>query len=437
MPEAALLERIDGLELFPAFGRVRRVASGVIDASGPDASVGAHCEIVSSDPDVPALRAQIVSLSPQGVRLTPFGGTSGVRIGDKVRLLGKGGAALAGDSLAGRAVDPLGRALDGGLPIHVDRHRPAMPAVLDRIAPTEPFATGVRAIDGLLTLGKGQRIGILAASGVGKTRLLEQIVRQAASERLIVCLIGERGREVEALWADINASGRLARTTLIAATSDESAAMRALALDQALSMAEFWRDRGEHVLLVADSVTRHAMALREIGLVAGEPPMLRAYTPNVLRELPRVVERCGAVRGSGSITGLFTVLSEGDEVDDPIVEVMKSLLDGHIVLSRRLAEAGHFPAIDIGRSLSRLFDGLVGPAQREAARAVRASLAKFEESRILVESGMYKPGADRELDQAIARRTAIADFLQQPSDISIALTETVSRLAALSEGKVA
>jgi flagellum-specific ATP synthase len=379
------------------------------------------------------LRAQVIAVSPQGLRLTPFGSTAGVRIGDTVRLVADGGVALAGDALAGRAVDPLGRPLDGGAPIRLEAQRSAMPSVLDRIPPSAPFATGIRAIDGLLTVGKGQRIGIFAASGVGKTRLIEQIVRQTESDRLIVCLIGERGREVEAFWSELKASDRLSRTTIIAATSDESAPMRALALEQALTMAEFWRDRGEHVLLVADSITRHAMALREIGLVAGEPPMLRAYTPNVLRELPRIVERCGAVRGKGAITGLFTVLSEADEVDDPIVEVMKSLLDGHIVLSRRLAEAGHFPAIDINRSISRLFDDLATDRQREAARSVRASLAKFEESRILVESGMYKPGSDRELDGAIAGRTAIAEFLKQPSDVCVGFSQAIDQLASLLE----
>lgn len=417
MTEAALLARLDGCELFPGSGRVTRVTSGEIEASGPAAIVGAHCEIGSA-PHKPlprtALRAQVVAVSESAVRLVPFGTVEGVGIGDPVTVVPSG--AGVGTALAGRAVDALGQPLDGGLAVAVAAYRSRLPQILDRVSPAVALATGIRAIDGLLTLGRGQRIGVFAASGVGKTRLVEQLVRQVDCARVVVCQVGERGREVESLWRDIAAAGRRERATLVAATSDESAPLRVQAVETALSQAEYWRDAGEHVLLIVDSITRFAMALREIGLAAGEPPTVRAYTPNVLRELPRVVERCGAVRGGGSITAVFTVLSENDEVDDPIVEVMKSLLDGHVVLSRRLAQAGHFPAIDVGKSISRLFDRLVGEDHVAAARVVRAHLARYDEARILIESGMYKSGGDPELDAAVTARGALAEFLRQPSD---------------------
>ena len=436
MTGAALLSRIAALDVFPANGRVQRISSGEIEANGPDAPVGAHCEIVSARDGSVLLRALAVSISAQAIDLVPFGKVDHVRIGDHVRLVEGGIGNWAGDALSGRAIDALGHPLDGGPLPWLEKILPQPRGVLDRVSPSEPLVTGIRAIDGLLTLGKGQRVGIFAASGVGKTRLIEQIVRQAECDRIVICQIGERGREVASLWSDIKASGKLAKSSLVAATSDESAPMRSLALEQALSMAEFWRDKGEDVLLVVDSMTRYAMALREIGLAADEPPMLRAYTPNVLRELPRIVERCGAVRGGGSITALFTVLSETDDVDDPIVEVMKALLDGHIILSRRLAEAAHFPAVDVNRSISRLFDKLAGEQHIASARSIRALLSKFEESRILIESGMYKSGSDRELDRSIAARSAILEFLKQPSNSVEAWPTMLDRLDRLAGGHV-
>lgn len=434
MTSLALIDRVQALELFPATGTIQRLSPGEIEANGPDAPIGAHCEIISSRNGAVLFRAQVASVASDTIKLVPFQSVARAHIGDRVRLLSDRGTSPVGDALTGRAIDALGRPIDGGEPLLLERRDIGMTDVLDRIAPTRPFATGIRAIDGLLTIGHGQRIGVFAASGVGKTRLIEQIVRQVDCQRIIICQIGERGREVEALWSEIKASDKLSDTSVVAATSDESAPMRMLCLEQALAMAEFWRDRKEDVLLVVDSVTRYAMALREIGLIAGEPPMLRAYTPNVLRELPRIVERCGAVRSGGSITGLFTVLSEGDDVDDPIVEVMKSLLDGHIILSRKLAEAGHFPAIDINRSISRLFERLVDDRHVAAARIVRARLARYEEARVLVESGMYKHGSDQAIDAAISARGPIAEFLRQSDRRGEPSTGTLERLLSLSGG---
>ena len=429
MIDPALLDRIVTTEAFPAEGRILRLGASEIVADGPDLSIGAQCVAFAKGLD--PVRAQVVSVADNQVTLVPFHTVDGLRVGDVVRAVaGKEGLPV-GDGFAGRAIDALGRPIDGGPPIRATAPAKQTTGILDRLSPDRPLQTGIRAIDGMLSIGHGQRIGIFAASGVGKTRLIEQILRQVDCQRVVICLVGERGREVEVLWRQVAASAQRDRTTIVAATSDERAPMRAQAVEQALALANHWRSLGEDVLFVVDSVTRLAMALREIGLVAGEPPTVRAYTPNVFRELPRLVERCGAIRQGGSITAIFTVLSENDDVDDPIVEVMKSLLDGHIVLSRRMAQAGHFPAIDVGRSISRLFDRLVDPEQARAATRCRALLVCYEEARILIESGMYKPGSDRDLDLAISARNGINGFLQQGEAERAAWPQMRDRLIGL------
>lgn len=417
MAEADLATLFEGVELFPEHGRVCELRSGEIVADGPLLPVGAHCLIGEGSTIAGGLRAQVIAVTQDRISLLPFGQVGNIKIGDKVLGCPDRNGVAVGEAFAGRAVDGLGRTIDEDGPVESrDLAESAALPVLDRITPSQPFLTAIRAIDGLLTIGRGQRIGIFAASGVGKTSLMEHILRQSDYDRAVVCLVGERGREVEALWREICESPRRNRTTLVAATAEESAPMRRRAPEQALALCEYWRGRGEHVLLIVDSVTRLAMALREIGLVAGEPPTARSYTPNVYRELPALVERCGAARRGGSITAIFTILSETDEVDDPIVELMKSLLDGHIVLSRRLAQASHYPAIDIGASLSRLFDRLTDEQHGRAAARARAALAEYEEARILIESGMYKSGSNREIDHAIALRGRLRQFLRQAPD---------------------
>jgi flagellum-specific ATP synthase len=282
-----------------------------------------------------------------------------------------------------------------------------------------------------LTLGEGQRVGIFAASGVGKTNLISQIARQATADVTVIALIGERGREVDALWHDGLSAEARARTSLIAATSDQPAALRARAAFQALAIADYWRAQGKHVLFLLDSATRLAMALREIGLAAGEPPTVRAYTPNVFATIPKLVERSGALRSGGAITAIMTVLSETDTGDDPISEMMKSLLDGHIMLSRTLAEQGVFPAIDICRSVSRQADGLVTPEASARARRVVEWLSQYESSRTLRESGLYSAGSDPGIDGAIERNPSIIGFLKQDRRERVPLAGTQSRLAEL------
>lgn len=425
----AYLDAIDALSLFPEQGVVTKVAPGRIEATGPSMPLGALCEIASDD----GVRlAEVAAIDTDRVVVVPIEPVGALRPGARVRKRNQHDHVGVGDRFAGRAVDALGRPFDGlGLliPNSVAPRIGAMAAPLDRIEPDRVSETGVRAIDALLTLGIGQRIGIFAASGVGKTSLIEQLARQMQSDRVILCLVGERGREVEALWRQLSSRHDADRFTVVAATSDESASLRARATDQALGLAEYWRDAGEHVLLIIDSVTRLAMALREIGLAAGEPPTVRAYTPNVFAALPRLVERCGATR-KGSITAVMTVLSETDDVDDPIVEVMKALLDGHIVLSRTLAERGHFPAIDLSRSISRLASKLVSPDHARAAQRASELLSVYEQSRLLIESGLYRAGADAQIDRAVAARPGLMALLRQPMDERASLDDAVRALAA-------
>jgi len=412
-----------------AHGFVRSVGSGVVRASGPAMRLGQLCHI---EADVP-VTAEVVAIDAGGVTVVPLDRATDIRLGARVEA-GPTGAFPVGDGFAGRAVDALGRPIDGAGPVRHDDVRPAAPALarpLDRVSPSTPLATGLRAIDGLLTLGIGQRIGIFAASGVGKTSLVELLAAQVRCDRAVVCLIGERGREVTAFWESLPVGHGGTRATLVAATSDESPAMRARAADQALALAEHWRAQGEHVLLLLDSATRLAMALREIGLAAGAPPTVRAYTPNVFTALPRLVERCGALRSGGAITAVMTVLTETDDNDDPVAEIMKSLLDGHILLGRALAERGHFPAIDVVRSISRQSTRLVAPEQAERMRTAAALLADYEENRIMIESGVYKRGSSPRIDRAIDGRDRLNEFLRQPSDEAVTLDETQAALGRL------
>ena len=425
-----ILARVDGAEFAPAIGRVVRVASHLVEADGPPARLGQIARIEGKQGPV---LAEVVSVEPGRLRLSPFESVEGISLGARLCLASEGATAPVGDSFGGRGVDGLGRPIDDGGELIDTASWPVqgeLPPPLDREEPVTALQTGIRAIDGLLTLGRGQRAGIFAASGVGKTSLIEQLAFQSEVDRVILCLVGERGREVESLWRAVSGREDKQRFTIIAATSDESAPCRARAPLQALALAEYWRSRGDHVLLVIDSVTRLAMALREMGLAAGAPPTVRAYTPNVFSALPRLVERCGAVRGGGAITAVMTVLSETDEVDDPIVEVMKSLLDGHIILSRVVAEQGRFPAIDVTKSVSRGLENRIGKGHRRLAAEAGRLLSVWAESRILIETGAYRAGSNPMLDRAIERRDALLQFLAQSRDEAVALDAAVAALAS-------
>lgn len=398
--------------------------------------MGTLCEVGEGNGLIPPVVAEVVKVDIDHIALVPFGETASLAAGATVRALGEDSAIPVGDGFSGRAVDALARPIDGRGQVVTQHKAPlfgALPEPLDRATPREPIVTGIRAIDGLLTLGRGQRIGIFAASGVGKTSLIAQLARQASADRLVLCLVGERGREVDQLWSEDLPPEVRARTTMVAATSDKPAALRVRAVYQALGLARYWRARGEHVLLVVDSVTRLAMAMRENGLAAGEPPTVRAYPPSVFSAIPRVIEHCGALKAGGAISAVFTVLSESDEVDDPICELMKSLLDGHIVLSRGMAERGQFPAVDIARSVSRNMHRLVSPEQLARSRKVLGHIASYEESRTLIESGLYSAGSSPAIDAAIAAKPAIDSFLAQAIDDNCAYDSTQSSLARLAE----
>jgi flagellum-specific ATP synthase len=397
-------------------GRVCRIFSTHIEADGPNLPLGATCQVETQGGSNSILRAEVVRIDREFITLLPFEDGAETFSGAAVMACANGGSVNVGEALLGRAVDALGDAIDNLGTIFADEKyalKGSIPAALDRVSPSEVLETGIRAIDGLVTLGMGQRVGIFAASGVGKTTLLSQLMNQVEADITILCLVGERGREVEAIWNQSLDDAARERATLVAATSDQSAAMRVRAANYALALAEYWRDQGKHVLFLLDSVTRLAMAMREIGLAAGEPPTVRAYTPNVFAAIPKMIERCGALRSGGAISAIVTVLSETDDVDDPICELMKSLLDGHLVLSRTLAEQAHFPAIDIARSVSRQAENLIEDEQKRQALQILEWLSVYESSRTLINAGLYAKGSNLTIDRAIEQHPKMMHFLKQ------------------------
>ena len=436
MSEQLFLQRLRSLDPVARFGRVKSIMPTYVEADGPSVPLGALCEIetrAGRGASAPAL-ASVVRVGRESITLVPFEDGPATFSGARVTACGDAAAVPVGDAFLGRAVDALGRPIDGGPPIRADRTAPLAGLATPPLARTSPkhiLETGIRAIDGMLTLGAGQRVGLFAAAGVGKTSLMAQLARQVGADACVICLVGERGREVEAMWSNGLSPEAKARTVLVAATSDQAAAMRVRAGDYALALAEDMRAQGRHVLLLLDSVTRLAMAMREIGLAAGEPPTVRAYTPSVFSAIPKIVERCGALKAGGAITAVMTVLSETDDVDDPVSEMMKSLLDGHIILSRELAEQGHYPAIDIPRSISRLAGALMPPPHRAAAEAAGALLSTYESSRTLIETGVYARGSNAEIDRAVARRPALLDFLKQASTDRTPAAASAEALARL------
>lgn len=437
MKEHRFIDCINALDPVTRWGSLQRIMPTWLEADGPSVALGSLCEIGGDDRE-PGCIAEVVKVDIDRIALVPFDDVSAMAAGMRVRAVNGDAAVPVGDAFLGRPVDALGTPLDDGPPIVAARRVPLHaepPKPLERASPRQALHTGIRAIDGLLTLGVGQRVGIFAASGVGKTSLIAQLARQVTADHTILCLVGERGREVEDLWlSELDDTTRM-RSTLIAATSDKPAALRVRAVYQALAMARFWRAQGKDVLLILDSATRLAMAMRETGLAAGEPPTVRAYPPSVFAAIPRVVEQCGALKSGGSITALFTVLSETDDVDDPICEMMKSLLDGHIVLSRTLAERAHFPAIDVTRSVSRNSHKLIGRDHLAQARRIVGSLAEYDASRTLIDSGLYTAGNSETLDAVIAAKPAIDRFLAQDMDEHTPFAQTLAAILALPGGR--
>jgi len=411
-------------------GHVTEVVGLVVRAEVPGCALG---EVVRIDRRRGGpLTAEVVGFRGDEALLLPLGELADVAPRSRVLRTGGPLAIRCGDALLGRVLDGLGAPLDGaplgdaGLePWAVDR--PA-PSPLDRPRIREPLATGVRAIDGFLTLGEGQRVGLFAGSGVGKSTLLGQLARTASADVIVVCLVGERGRELAEVVEDALGAARH-RAVVVCATSDAPSLVRLRAVQVATAIAEWFRDRrGARVMLLVDSLTRVARAQREVGLSIGEPPARQGYPPSVFALLPRLVERAGRA-ARGSITAIYTVLVAGGDMDEPIADEVRGIVDGHVVLDRRLAARGHFPPIDILASVSRLMPHVAADAHRAAAAAARRRLAIYEEHRDLVTLGAYKPGSDRALDDAIAHQPALDAFLKQTPDDATPLADTIARLA--------
>ena len=388
-----------------------------LEAEGVRASIGDLYQLrpVSHAP----ITAEVVGVRGHRTLLMPLGVTEGLEVGTPVRRVAGAARAEVGAALLGRVVDGLGRPLDGGPPPRLDAERPLYGAPVSPLLrrPIEaPLATGVRALDGLLTVARGQRIGIFAGGGVGKSTLLGMLIRRMRADVAVVALIGERGREVQEFVGQTLGPEGLERTVVVAATSAEPPLVRARGALYATAIAEHFRDQGKSVLLLMDSLTRYAMALREIGLAIGEPPTTKGYTPTVFAALPRLLERAGTTTGPGAITGVYSVLVEGDDLSDPIADAARAILDGHVVLSRRLAERGHFPAIDVSMSVSRCMPQVTSPERRALAEKARATLSAYAEAEDLVSIGAYREGAVPRLDDALRHMPALESFLRQRFD---------------------
>ncbi|GIW07966.1 MAG: EscN/YscN/HrcN family type III secretion system ATPase [Dehalococcoidia bacterium] len=415
-----------------AEGRVVQVIGLTIEAQGLMSRIGELCSLYLEDGRNP-ITAEVVGFKGDRVMLMPFAELAGVQPGTVVRSRGRLFAVPVGPELLGRVLDGLGRPLDGLGPLGVAHQQPLLadpPPPLSRPRIVESLATGIRAIDGLLTVGKGQRMGIFAGSGVGKSTLLGMIARNSDADVNVIALIGERGREVqEFLDRDLGERGRT-RSVVVVATSDTPALIRLKAAWVATGIAEFFRDRGLHVNFMMDSVTRFAMAQREIGLAVGEPPALKGYPPSVFALIPKLLERTGASE-RGTITGFYTVLVEGDDLNEPITDTVRSVLDGHIVLRRELAAQNHYPAIDVLGSVSRLMSTVADKAHQAAAGTVRELLAAYENARDLINIGAYVSGSNPVIDRAIAQMPDILAFLRQPFDDPAPWEETIHQLLTL------
>lgn len=410
-----LLAAAEAAPRFRPTGSVVRVVGTTVEAAGLNVRVGSICWIELESEGL--VSAEVVGFRDGRITLMPFGDISGVRSGSRVRLREHQFRVPIGPHVLGRVLDGFGRPIDGRGPLHAERRDIGgqAPHPLTRARIRIPLATGIRAIDGLLTAGKGQRLGIFAGSGVGKSSLLAMIARHASSDINVIGLIGERGREVQEFIDEQLGPEGLARSVVVVATSDQAALLRIKAAEVATAIAESFRDEGHDVLFMMDSVTRLAMAQREIGLGAGEPPALRGYPPSVFSFLPRILERAGNT-DQGTITGFFTVLVEGDDMNEPVADTVRSILDGHIVLTRTLAERNHYPAIDVLASVSRVMPTIVDETHLRLAGALRASLAEYEAARDLIEVGAYAAGSSPAIDRAIRLRPAIEAYLCQDRD---------------------
>ena len=424
---------IDHCKSMNMIGKVVQIVGLVIECNGPNVSMGELCYVHSHFEDVEPLPAEVVGFREGYVLLMPLGETKGIGPGCQVVSAQKVLQVRVGPELLGRVIDGLGNPIDGKGPILCQKEYPIQadpPAPLERPVIKDSLYVGVRAIDGLITMGQGQRIGIMAGSGVGKSTLLSMIARNTEADISVIALVGERGREVkEFIERDLGEEG-LKRSVVVVATSDKPALVRIKGALTATAIAEYFRDRGRKVVLMMDSVTRFAMAQREVGLTVGEPPATRGYTPSVFALLPRLLERAGT-SAKGSITGIYTVLVDGDDMNEPIADAVRSILDGHIVLSRNIAAQNHFPAIDVLASVSRVMSAVVPKEHMEANRKLRALMAVYKEAEDLIHIGAYVKGSSPKIDEAVQKIDAINDFLCQGVFEVQSFEETIQRLEGI------
>ena len=434
MNTAELQQTIGRVDPHTRYGKVRQIVGLIVEAVGPeDVALGELCYL--GDPSRGGIRAEVVGFNSGRVLLTPLGEIEGIRPGTAVFPTRSPLQIVVGRELKGRILNGLGQPLDGRGQIHARErrnvHNPS-PDPLSRRRLTEAIGTGVRSIDGLMTLGKGQRMGIFAGSGVGKSTLLGMVARCSEADVNVIALVGERGKEVIEFIEDSLGEEGLSKSVVVVATSDQPALIRLKAALVATTIAEYFRDDGRDVMLMMDSLTRMAMAQREIGLAAGEPPTTKGYTPSVFAMLPRLLERVGTTQ-TGSITGLYTVLVEGDDLDDPIADASRALLDGHIVLSRRLASRGHYPPVDIGDSISRAMRDVATEEHLQKAVEVKSIVAAYQEAEDLVSIGAYARGSNPQIDRALEFIEPINDYLRQGLDEGSHMSRHVQRLLGLLE----
>ncbi len=420
---------------FRKMGKVVNVVGLTIESAGPDAKLGDVCRILpNSDEELPPIMAEVVGFKDKKTLLMPFDSVDGIGLGSMVENTDEPLLVTVSDDLLGKTIDGLGRPVDGGLirgtqyPVEAAAPHPMSREIID-----EPLPLGVKAVDGLMTIGKGQRIGIFAGSGVGKSTLMGMFARNTKADINVIALIGERGREVrEFIERDLGEEG-MKRSVVVVATSDRPALERNKAAKTATAIAEYFRDQGKDVLLMMDSLTRFSMAQREIGLASGEPPVTRGYPPSVYSEMPKLLERAGRA-AKGSITGLYTVLVDGDDFNEPITDTARSILDGHIMLTRKLAHKNHYPAIDVLQSISRCMSQVATREHKRAAGKLKNVLATYNEAEDLINIGAYKSGSNPDIDYAISMNKQVNEYLLQDVEEKVNFEDSIERLMNMFEG---
>lgn len=425
--------RVHDTETFRKLGKVTDISGTLITGYLPDATVGALC-VVSNSAGQRLCEAEVIGLRDGKVLMMPYGNVQGLGAGQSVELLGKSDFAFVGREMIGRVIDGRGRAIDNKGEIRCKTRVSLTPQVISPLARekiSEPFDIGVKSINGFTTIGRGQRVGIMAGSGVGKSVLMGMMARYAEADINVIALIGERGREVKEFIEDTLGEEGLKKSVIVCVTSDQSPLLRMRGAQLATSIAEHFSQQGSQVLFIMDSVTRFAMAHREVSLQAGEPPASKGYTSGLYPALAKLLERAGKFDSGGSITGLYTVLVEGDDMDEPVADTVRSIVDGHIVLSRRIANQGVYPAVDILQSLSRLMEKVASPGHKDAARFVRAKLSLYRESEDLINVGAYKKGSNPEIDASVAVYHELVRFMNQGLEESINLGACIAQLQTI------